>query len=394
MLLGCNIPGLKCAAARNSINLATGAAAPQAMANAMAADETAEALRAGAAAGGVPVPLQVKEQMDIMMGEGFKIHKADMIVVVGESIKVMGDSLAYATGKHLATMNNDIVQQVAQTQASFQIKINQTQASFQNQINQTTAAFKDDVHMAVDGKIVTAVNAGGDILTEKFNKILRERDVEFDQFKQNEVKKMHMQVDKMQKELNDMKKLFGDGTTSRPVAQATSASAAPGSNGAKASVSAAPGSNGAKASASAAPGSSGAKASVSAAPGSIVAKASVSAASGSNGKKVQQPLPFKKRPHGIAFVPPEQKHWGAMVKHAPMDTFVWTSDIVDLVEKEYGINLTKNSKKVATHYDTVNKLMWNHYNVRPAKIKVKDGTGKEHEKMGFRGFAVSVPDAE
>jgi hypothetical protein len=120
----------------------------------------------------------------------------------------------------------------------------------------------------------------------------------------------------------------------------------------------------------------------------------VSAASGSNGKKVQQPLPFKKRPHGIAFVPPEQKHWGAMVKHAPMDTFVWTSDIVDLVEKEYGINLTKNSKKVATHYDTVNKLMWHHYNVRPAKIKVRDGLGKEHEKMGFRGFAVSVPDAD
>ena len=52
MLLSCNIPGLKRAIVRNTINLATGAAAPQAMANAMAADETAEALRAGAAAGG------------------------------------------------------------------------------------------------------------------------------------------------------------------------------------------------------------------------------------------------------------------------------------------------------------------------------------------------------
>jgi hypothetical protein len=52
MLLSCNIPGLKRAIVRNTINLATGAAAPQAIANAMAADETAEALRAGAAAGG------------------------------------------------------------------------------------------------------------------------------------------------------------------------------------------------------------------------------------------------------------------------------------------------------------------------------------------------------
>lgn len=330
MLLGCNIPGLRRAAARNSINQATGAAAPQAMANAMAADETAEALRAGAAAGGAGGAAAAA-----------RLDKAqtDMLVVMGEGFKIQGLQLAGAIGTQLATLRNEIVQ---------------TQASFQNQITQANAAFKDDVHMAVDGKIVTAVNAGGDILTERFNKILRERDVEFDE-KGKEVKKMHMQVDKMQKELNDMKKLFGDGTTSRPVAQATSASAAPGSNGAKASASAAP---------------------------------------GSSGKKVQQALPFKKRPHGIAFMPPEQRHWKAMIKHAPLDTFVWTSDIVDLVEKEYGINLTKNSKKVATHYDTVNKLMWHHYNVRPAKIKVRDGLGKEHEKMGFRGFAVSVPDAE
>ena len=52
MLLDCNIPGLRRAAGRNTINLATGAAAPQAMANAMATDAPAEALRAGAAAGG------------------------------------------------------------------------------------------------------------------------------------------------------------------------------------------------------------------------------------------------------------------------------------------------------------------------------------------------------
>jgi hypothetical protein len=52
MLLSCNIPGLRRAAGRNTINLATGAAAPQAIANAMAKDAPAEALRAGAAAGG------------------------------------------------------------------------------------------------------------------------------------------------------------------------------------------------------------------------------------------------------------------------------------------------------------------------------------------------------
>jgi hypothetical protein len=52
MLLDCNIPGLRRAAGRNTINLATGAAAPQAIANAMAKDAPAEALRAGAAAGG------------------------------------------------------------------------------------------------------------------------------------------------------------------------------------------------------------------------------------------------------------------------------------------------------------------------------------------------------
>ena len=301
LLLDCNIPGLRRAAGRNTINLATGAAAPQAMANAMAKDAPAEALRAGAAAGGaggaaggVPVPQLTMEQQA-------------MVIAMGVTMRDQFVLLSSGVATSIANANNSLKSEFVQTQNSFQ-----------NQITQANAAFKDDY--------------------------------------QKDVKKMHMQVEKMQKELKDMKKQNGNGTTSRPVAKATSASAASGSNGAQAT--------------------------------------SASAASGSNGNKVQQALPYKKRPHSVAFMPPEQRHWKAMIKHAPMDTFVWTSDIVDLVEKEYGINLTKNSKKVATHYDTVNKLMLHHYNVRPAKIKVKDGTGKEHEKMGFRGFAVSVPDAE
>lgn len=56
MLQRCNIPGLGDASAQLHVDHATGAAAPQAVANLFANDATAEALRVGAAAGGTGPP--------------------------------------------------------------------------------------------------------------------------------------------------------------------------------------------------------------------------------------------------------------------------------------------------------------------------------------------------
>jgi hypothetical protein len=56
LLYQCKIPGLDRKNARNSIKMATGASAPQAFANMMNNDATAQSIRAGAAAGGAAGP--------------------------------------------------------------------------------------------------------------------------------------------------------------------------------------------------------------------------------------------------------------------------------------------------------------------------------------------------
>ena len=281
----------------------------------------------GAAAGGVP--LQTKEQMDIMMDESFKTHKADVMVAVGESIKVLGESIAFATGKHLATMNNDIVQQ----------------------INQANAAFKDNVHMAVDGKIDTAVN--------DVHMVIRERE--------KDMKKMYMQVEKMQKELNNMKKTNGNGTTSGPVAKATSVSAASGSNGAKEDT------------------------------GKRVRASADTSQSNPDDHGFQferqmrdeRKLPPKKRTQFTSYA---DEHWKEIMMRAPADTFVWTSDIIDLLSKQHGIKFSSTSTILTTAcFKEVNRLMDKHFDVRPSLIRENGNMNQSKGKLGFRGFTMKQP---
>jgi hypothetical protein len=248
-----------------------------------------------------------------------------------------------------ASLKNEMVQ----TQNSFKNEMVQAQASFQDETTQANASLKDDVSMAVDvaqvaqlavveHKIFNAVAAGANVLSKKVNAVLRIRDLESEQ-KQTDVRKMCERLDNMQKELDHMKKLRVQGTTSVPVAKP-------------------------------------------------VKWSSASGGSGSKRQHVQHTLPPQKRPHVVGSLVPEADTWKKMVKHAPNDTFVWTSDIVDLLKTEFGVNLA-SSKHVAAHYGTVNDLMDEHYNVKPMSISEKDGNGKPRTKMGFRGFAVNVPTA-
>jgi len=219
----------------------------------------------------------------------------------------------------------------------------------------------------VQNNIVAAVNAGKEVLTTQFNNMLKTRDAESIE-RNKHVRKLTERMDVLEQELRDMKRrfVFPANAASAAIKTEVGVSSGLGSDNSGAGI-------------------------LGADPSAAKGGASQSRGAGGvqRGGDREQHLRNKessKGPHAIAYMPYEQRHWKTMVVPVSGDNFVWTADIIRVVEG-YGVRLAQNNKPGAKHA-RVRDLMWKYYSVIPSVIKEHDANGYVHSKQGFNGFRV------
>jgi hypothetical protein len=378
MLLSCNIPGLTRAAARNSINLATGAAAPQAVANAMANDSTAQSLRAGAAAGGAAVLPRLSGQQEALVG------------VMSNTMTVVVDKLQTTMLTCVDMMNTNfktVVTDMERSQENLKTEVMRSQED----IKKAQAA----EHAANEKKIKEEMKASETKMKGKLNHVLKARDSEFDkmlvdlkeakedlkQAKEEAKKtakkeaKMEKMVALLAKEVEELKKvpivdavLVNPGAPVAPVPPVPlfgKTAAVPAKRPSNAFL---PPKKRHKHQMAAVP-------AVPAVPAMPAVPVPVTGATGGAA--------------GGAIVDPTARYdfvagnWKAFIWEVPCErSFVWTDDIINVIKKKYSVSYKLDSPQV-------NYLMKQVYGAKPSLIQEMnaDGTlGSKH--MGFRGFTM------